>query len=32
MSHVDPASGMGVEVFVLVPKPAGRPDQAPAEP
>jgi uncharacterized protein YbcI len=32
MSQVDPASGMGVEVFVLVPDPAGRPDDALAEP
>jgi uncharacterized protein YbcI len=32
MSQVDPANGMGVEVFVLVPTPAGRPDDAPAEP
>jgi uncharacterized protein YbcI len=32
MSQIDPANGMGVEVFVLVPTPAGRPDDVPAEP
>jgi uncharacterized protein YbcI len=32
MSQVDPASGMGIEVFVLMPTPAGRPDDAPADP
>jgi hypothetical protein len=32
MSQLETASGLGVEMFVLVPKPAGRPDQAPAEP
>jgi uncharacterized protein YbcI len=32
MSQVDPASGIGVEVIVLVPEPAGRSDDAPAEP
>jgi uncharacterized protein YbcI len=29
MSQVDPASGMGIEVFVLLPEPDARPQSAP---
>jgi uncharacterized protein YbcI len=32
MSQVDPASGMGIEVFVLTPEPTLRPDETAGEP